>query len=736
MRKLLNLARRYAADPSWRPRQASRRPLPLVHSAVAPLEVRCLLSNVPPLIGPTAPNAAPIPPVNPMPPPADGPPDGDLAGLWPGPAGPGDPRLFLQPPTISGPITYLRPPISALAPPASPENGPGDLGIRPPAFNPGGDVPDALPRHLISATRVLVNGTPTPEVAATDDQTNSVTVYLGSQAIFQVNGLNHPEGVKLADINNDGSPDLIIADSGNDDVQIYAGLAGGGFAANAVQKIHLATGDDPAGVTVGDVNKDGLADLIVANKGAHDVLILLGTGAGSRWDLEPSTTVQAGTAPVRTLLTSSPDDPGLTELLICNSESNDVYIYQIGPGGQIGPRPTQIINVGQKPTDMMVGQFGRRRDLDLVTISPASDSLTFVGGVFSPNPTYHTFEATGLHPLSVVPITTDSSGSSDLMLANSDGRLALLQAGDNGLQLTGLIGQTGLSNVTSVATGDWIDGGLALYEASSTSASIAMMQLNFEDLATSQVAAAPAASATDLTTLEAAGVDVEVVPLGGSAIDLAGILWSRSRSTSKADDIPATPGSQGLRQAAQGGKLDHEDPDFAAVVNSGQSTEADDLVINDPSTQWTRFVLGIDAALDAYGGEVAAVAAADPQHFDDESTDLDQPLRMISHRASRGDSFGRPAPATSGAVLLRLQDATGSPGGYRRDFDHDADSVSSDPARLTTAALGSALAVRLLTKTSPPEPPRPRPARLLCTPGRRARVQPWPEIHPPTMRIN
>ena len=73
----------------------------------------------------------------------------------------------------------------------------------------------------------------------------------------QSTGLLAPGAVKLADLNGDGIPDLIVANSGSNNVLVYPGLGNGQFGP-AVNGGHgFFTGTNPVGITVADFNGDG-----------------------------------------------------------------------------------------------------------------------------------------------------------------------------------------------------------------------------------------------------------------------------------------------------------------------------------------------------------------------------------------------------------------------------------------------------------------------------------------------
>ena len=76
--------------------------------------------------------------------------------------------------------------------------------------------------------------------------------------------------VVTADFDRDGKPDLAMIDHANREVRVLRGLGAGLFA----PAVLYSTGDDPVSMAIGDVNRDGALDLLIANGGTSPQLLM------------------------------------------------------------------------------------------------------------------------------------------------------------------------------------------------------------------------------------------------------------------------------------------------------------------------------------------------------------------------------------------------------------------------------------------------------------------------------
>lgn len=95
-----------------------------------------------------------------------------------------------------------------------------------------------------------------------------------------------PYDVKAADLNGDGRPDIVVADRGpadadprtNGDVRVIFNNGAAGFSEGPIlNPVDLV---EPVSLALDDLNGDGRPDLVVANGGANNIVVFLGSVDG------------------------------------------------------------------------------------------------------------------------------------------------------------------------------------------------------------------------------------------------------------------------------------------------------------------------------------------------------------------------------------------------------------------------------------------------------------------------
>jgi hypothetical protein len=124
------------------------------------------------------------------------------------------------------------------------------------------------------------------DIAVADNGTNNIIIVFGSgygtfvrEIKYSTGSDTRPCWLDVADFNNDSRLDIVVANSGTDNVGVFLGDVNGTFSS----QMRYFTGllSQPYSVAVIDINNDNRLDIAVANYGSNSVGVFLGYGNGS-----------------------------------------------------------------------------------------------------------------------------------------------------------------------------------------------------------------------------------------------------------------------------------------------------------------------------------------------------------------------------------------------------------------------------------------------------------------------
>jgi uncharacterized delta-60 repeat protein len=280
-----------------------------------------------------------------------------------------------------------------------------------------------------------VNDDGKPDIVAPESggSGSSVDVYLGTgtgtfgaaqnfSCAGTTLGASQPYAVAVADVNGDGKVDIVTANFGGT-MSVLLGNGDGTFGAATV----YAAGSEPNGIAVGDVNGDSLPDIVVANRGDSTVGVYMNDGNGTF------------AAPVDYAVGAGPNSVGLADfnkdghLDIFTANTSDSTVSVLLNNGDGTFAAADNIPVTGGPSDAVAGDFNGDGNLDIATSDLNTGSVSVLLGAGT-----GTFSApitsAGLSTSAISLSTSDfnSDGKADLAVVafNSDSAAVLLGNGD------------------------------------------------------------------------------------------------------------------------------------------------------------------------------------------------------------------------------------------------------------------------------------------------------------------
>ena len=327
--------------------------------------------------------------------------------------------------------------------------------FRSPVSYTGGRDPEAL-------AIADLNGDGHQDVVTANSFGNDVSVFLGNGGTlrraheFPVG--KAPATVVIADLNGDGKLDIVTTNGGlaegqgeqirgSNDLSVMIGRGDGTFA----KAVSYPAGDVPSGLVIADVNGDGSPDLLTVDRHQSQLALLLGRGGGT---FRPYTPIPIkGLTLSRRLTAADLNGDGAVDLIVPDESDGSVFVLT-GTGHGTFDQKSYPEN-GIEPVAVAVADLNGdgKPDLAVANGYPAHDTSILLarGGGFGPAHIY----PTGFAPHSIVATDLNGDGKPDLAVGNvGDSTVSiLLGRGDGtfGRKLDLPTGSTATNNTIAVA---------------------------------------------------------------------------------------------------------------------------------------------------------------------------------------------------------------------------------------------------------------------------------------------
>jgi hypothetical protein len=193
----------------------------------------------------------------------------------------------------------------------------------------------------------------------------------------------HPyQRVRVADINNDGNTDIITTNLEGNNATILLGNGKGNF--SQAPGSPFPCGDAPFGVAIGDVNADGKPDLAIINSpasttdrtGKNGLTVLIGDGTGKFATMSGSP-YEAGKIPNRVAIGDVNGD-GVKDIVTSDNDSHKIYLFLMSRNGSV--LSSSSITVGNHPKGVAIADLNGDGKGDIVVCNNLDNDISIITG--------------------------------------------------------------------------------------------------------------------------------------------------------------------------------------------------------------------------------------------------------------------------------------------------------------------------------------------------------------------
>jgi hypothetical protein len=440
-----------------------------------------------------------------------------------------------------------------------------------------------------------MNGDGKTDLVVTNRTGDSISVLLGNgdgtfgAPITTSTGTGSaPEGLAVGDVNGDGIPDIVTADAGSNGITVLLGKGDGTFA----PPLFFAAGQHTDSVALGDFNGDGKLDIAATNYESNTISIFTGDGTGN---FTLTATYGTGGEP-DSVVTADFNHDGKADLAVTDFSGDDVQVFLgKGDGTFLSPlnNPTPG---GSQPDALAVGDFNGDGKLDLVYANYGSDNISVLLG--NGDGTF------GSHIDTPVNLASGSPGSVAVADFNGDGRLDVV------------VGSVYDSVVTLLdGNGDGTFQAPQQFATGPASTFVTVADFNGDglpDVAAADAGTAPGSIPNEVTVLDSSAPTGDSLSLSGPTSVEPGVPFSLTVSAVNASDAvdPDFIGTVDLTST---------DADFVPVDHTFTTADMGSftftITLNTPGNQ-TVTATDVDNNLTTPGSQTIAVGKISPAFAD------------------------------------------------------------------------------------------------------------------------
>jgi hypothetical protein len=216
------------------------------------------------------------------------------------------------------------------------------------------------------------------DIAVANQQSNNIEVFLGNGSqsyagltTYTTGDGSQPHLVAIDDLNNDGWLDIVVANYGTDNVGVLLGRSNTVF--DPIMTYSTGTNSAPYSVALADFDNDHHLDIVVTNSGTDNIAIFLGHGNGT---FENGTTYSTGDRSLPyTVVVSDFNNDNISDIAIANSGTSNIFLLYGYGNGTFGNETSYPFGYGYNPYSIAITDLNNDGWMDIVIACYNTDHI-------------------------------------------------------------------------------------------------------------------------------------------------------------------------------------------------------------------------------------------------------------------------------------------------------------------------------------------------------------------------
>jgi hypothetical protein len=207
------------------------------------------------------------------------------------------------------------------------------------------------------------------DIAVANNLANNIGVFLsyGNQPFsgvtkYSTGDESQPHSVAVGDLNNDGWPDIVVANYGSDNVGVLLAYRGRDF--HPIITYATGNGSAPYSVAIADFNIDTHLDIVVTNSETDNIIIFFGYGNGT-FVIGVTYSTDTRSQPY-TVVVADFDNDNRLDLAIANSGTSNIFLLYGYGNGTFGNRTSYPLGYGYHSYSIAVADLNQDHWSDIV----------------------------------------------------------------------------------------------------------------------------------------------------------------------------------------------------------------------------------------------------------------------------------------------------------------------------------------------------------------------------------